>query len=187
MLIHFLTQSADGYIEGPDGEFDWPHMGPELSAYSQALGDKADAFLYGRKVWDMMSGFWPKAEEYSDDPHDLAFAPIWRAMPKYVVSRTLEKADWNTEVISTDVAAEVAALKEGGKQIMMFGGSELATELTDAGLIDEWVLVINPVFLGGGKPAYGPMAGRTRLRQVESRVMDGKVTLLRFVRENEAG
>src|SRR3954471_16865470 len=99
-LIHFVHQSADGYIEGPNGEFDWPAMGPELSEHSQVMNETTDAFLYGRVVWDMMSSFWPKAEELSDHPHDISYAPIWREKPKVVVSRTLTSADWNTRVLS---------------------------------------------------------------------------------------
>ena len=98
-IIYYVHTSVDGYIAGPNGEFDWPVMGPELSAYSLGLHDTVDTFLYGRGVWEVMSGFWPQAESMSDDPHDVAFAPVWRAMPKVVFSRTLTGADWNTTVV----------------------------------------------------------------------------------------
>ena len=81
-LIHFVHQSLDGFIEGPDGEFDWPRMNPELSAYSQELSGGDKVFLYGRVVWDMMSNFWPKAEQHSTHEHTLVYAPIWRGRPR---------------------------------------------------------------------------------------------------------
>ncbi len=81
-ITHFVHQSLDGFIEGPNGEFDWPRMDSELSAHSQALTGSADIFLYGRKVWDMMSGFWPRAEEFSTHEHDLAFAPCGARRPR---------------------------------------------------------------------------------------------------------
>lgn len=85
-LVYAVHTSLDGRIEGPNGEFDWAEMGPELSAHSQELTDRADTLLYGRRVWDMMSSYWPQAEEISDHPHDLEYAPIWRKTPKIVFS-----------------------------------------------------------------------------------------------------
>ncbi|CAL9362214.1 putative protein YyaP [Nocardiopsis dassonvillei] len=179
-LVHFVHQSLDGYIEGPDGEFDWPVMGPEMSEDSRALGEHADAFLYGRVTWDMMSGFWPHAERYSDDPHDLAFAPTWRDKPKIVVSRTLDKADWNTRVV--DDAGKIADIKAAGENLILFGGSALAADLTRHRLIDEYRVFVHPVVLGGGKPAFPAPLGRLGLALVESRVLDSQAVLLRYRR-----
>ncbi|KUJ66532.1 deaminase [Streptomyces albus subsp. albus] len=178
-ITHFVHQSLDGYIEGPAGEFDWPVMDPELSAYSQSLCDSADIFLYGRVVWDMMSGFWPRAEEFSTHEHDLAFAPVWRKAAKVVVSSTLEKADWNTRVIRENVVEELTALKEGGANLLLFGGSALAGYLTEHGLIDEYQIFVHPVVLGGGKPVFQAPGQRFNLALVESRTFDSQVVLLR--------
>ncbi|GAA0626650.1 dihydrofolate reductase family protein [Kutzneria viridogrisea] len=180
-IVHFVHQSLDGFIEGPNGEFDWPLMGPELSAYSHELTEFADAFLYGRVVWEMMSGYWPRAEELSTDPHDLKFAPIWRETPKIVVSRTLEKADWNTRVLTGP--AELAELKaQPGNNLVLFGGSALASALTEQGLIDEYCVFVHPVLLGGGKPVFARAGQRLDLRLVETRTFDERVVLLRHQR-----
>ncbi|GAA1077129.1 dihydrofolate reductase family protein [Nocardiopsis composta] len=179
-IVYFAQQSVDGFIEGPEGEFDWPAVGPELSEYSRAAGEQAGAFLYGRVVWEMMSGFWPRAEELSDDPHDLAFAPAWRAKPKLVVSRTLQGAEWNTRVLA-DLDELAAAKKEAEGDIVLFGGSELAAALTERGLIDEYRLIVHPVALGGGKRAFAD-PGRLGLELSESRVFDGTAVLLRYRR-----
>ncbi|MGW4649876.1 dihydrofolate reductase family protein [Kitasatospora sp. NPDC004289] len=178
-ITYFVHQSLDGYIEGPGGEFDWPVMGPEMSAHSRALTASADVFLYGRAVWELMAGYWPKAEEYSTDEHDLAFAPIWRAARKVVVSTTLERADWNARVIGTDVVEELSALKGDGTHLLLFGGSALAAHLTEHGLIDEYQVFVHPVVLGGGKPVFPGPRKRFGLELVESRVLDGQVVLLR--------
>ncbi|SHI51471.1 Dihydrofolate reductase [Nocardiopsis flavescens] len=179
-LVHFVHQSLDGFIEGPNGEFDWPVMGPEMSEDARALSERADAFLYGRAVWDMMSGFWPRAEEHSQDPHDLAFAPLWRAKPKVVVSRTLERADWNTTVVRG--VEGVAELKAAGRELVLFGGSALAADLTRHGLVDEYRVFVHPVVLGGGKPAFPASVGRLGLTLAESRVLDSQAVLLRYRR-----
>ncbi|MFH8253688.1 dihydrofolate reductase family protein [Streptomyces roseolus] len=187
-LIHFVHQSLDGYIEGPNGEFDWPAMGPDLSAHSRELTPEGTVFLYGRKVWDLMSGFWPQAERYSRDPHDLAFAPVWRKAPKVVVSRTLRQdtldedelgeAAHTTRVISDHAVEELTALKEAGHDLVLFGGSELAAHLTEHGVIDEYHVVVHPVLLGGGRPAFHPAPARTPLTLAGTRTFDGRAVLL---------
>ncbi|MEU7985922.1 dihydrofolate reductase family protein [Streptosporangium canum] len=186
-LIHFVHQSLDGFIEGPAGEFDWPQMGPELSAYSQELSGGDKVFLYGRVVWDMMSGYWPRAEQHSTHEHDLAFAPIWRAASKVVVSRTLEKAEWNTRVIGENVVGELTALKESGATLLLFGGSALAAHLTEHGVIDEYQIFVHPVILGGGKPVFQEQSHRAGLELVESRTFDSQVVLLRHRRAAAQG
>lgn len=178
-VIYWVHSSIDGFIEGPNGEFDWAGMGAELSAYSYELDERVDTFLYGRAVWEMMSGYWPIAETISDDEHDLKFAPIWRATPKIVFSRTLEKADWNTRIISGDLAEQVTALKQQpGKDLLLTGGSGLAGALTDLGLIDEYHVSVHPVVLGGGRPLF--TTGRKAMELVESRVLDGKVVVSQY-------
>jgi dihydrofolate reductase len=182
-LIHCVAQSVDGFIEGPDGEFDWAVMDEELSAYSLTLNDEADAFLYGRVVWEMMSGYWPRAEEISTDPHDLRFAPVWREKPKIVVSKTLEKADWNTRVLGADFAEQIAALKRAGTTLVLFGGAGLAASLAEHDLIDEYRITVYPVLLGGGTPVFPDRKRRTGLTLAEARVFDSQVALLRYRRD----
>lgn len=180
-IIHFVHQSLDGYIEGPNGEFDWPVMDPEIAAYSRDLSAAADTFLYGRVVWGFMSYYWPQAEQLSDDPHDLAFAPIWHAKPKAVVSRTLEEAPFNARVFRDIESLSHAKDQEEGT-FLLFGGSELASSLTRAGLIDEYRIFVHPVLLGGGKPVFADVKDRAALRLIESRVFDNQVVLLRHER-----
>jgi dihydrofolate reductase len=178
-LIHFVHQSVDGYIEGPNGEFDWPVVGPELSGYGRELDEQVDAILYGRVVWEMMSAFWPQAESISNDPHDLAYAPIWRAKPKFVVSSTLATADWNTTVIGGNAAEQVRALKQlPGKDIVLMGGAKLAAELARHGLIDEYRIVVHPVLLGGGRLLFEEQRTRAGLTLVRTRSFDSHSVLL---------
>ncbi|MEV6038857.1 dihydrofolate reductase family protein [Nonomuraea sp. NPDC052116] len=182
-LIYWVHTSVDGHIEGPNGEFDWPAMGPELSAYGDEVHARVGTFLYGRVVWEMMSNYWPHAESISDDPHDLKFAPIWRSTPKVVFSTTLQEAGWDARIVSGDLAKEVAELKSGpGKDLLLNGGSRLAGALTELGLIDEYHIMVHPVVLGGGRPVFPPLKERTGLRLVETRTFDAGVALLRYER-----
>ncbi|KAB8196622.1 dihydrofolate reductase [Nonomuraea phyllanthi] len=182
-IIHWVHTSVDGHIDGPQGEFDWPVMGEELSAYSEALSERADTLLYGRGVWQGMVSFWPTAESVSDHPHVLAYAPIWRGTPKIVVSTTAEESEWAAAIIRKDVAEEIAALKRRpGKDILLTGGSRLAATLTEHGLIDEYHIAVHPVVLGGGKPLFRPRADRLGLRLAESRTCDSNVVVTRYDR-----
>ncbi|WP_327580602.1 dihydrofolate reductase family protein [Nonomuraea sp. NBC_00507] len=182
-LIYWVHTSVDGYIEGPNGEFDWPEMGPELSAYGDEIQAGVGTFLYGRVVWDMMSSFWPDAESMSDHPHDLKFAPIWRRTPKVVFSSTLKEAGWNTRIVSGNLSEEVAELKRQANQdLLLNGGSQLASALTELRLIDEYHIMVHPVVLGGGKPVFPPLKDRVDLRLVDSRTFDARTVLLRYER-----
>jgi len=179
-IFHFVHQSVDGFIQGPNGEFDWARMGPELSAYSEEISGETDAILYGRVVWDMMASYWPEAESHDDHPHTRAYAPIWRATQKYVVSSTIESAGWNTEVIGAGAAARLRALKQQpGKDIVLMGGQKLAAWADREGLLDERRIVTHPVVLGGGRSVFDP-GGRAHLELVETRSFDAGVVMARY-------
>ncbi|GIF73259.1 dihydrofolate reductase family protein [Asanoa siamensis] len=179
-LIYWVHTSVDGFIDGPNGEFDWTTMGPELSAYADEVHDRVDTFLYGRVVWEMMSGYWPTADTDSDHPHDMKFASIWRSTPKIVFSRTLRgPLDWNASLISSNVAESVADLKSGpGKDLLLNGGSAMGAVLADLGLIDEIQVIVHPVTLGGGKPLLP--VGRQGLNLVGTRTFDNRAVLLNY-------
>lgn len=180
-IIYWVHTSVDGFIAGPNGEFDWPVMSPELAAYSDAMNEGVDTFLYGRVVWELMSAHWPDADSRFDDPHTKVFAPLWRTIPKVVVSRTLGEAGWNSRVVAD--LAEVAALKKAdGADILLTGGVELAASLTAEGLIDDYRIVVHPVVLGGGKRLFSHQDARLDLALADTRTFDDRSVLLRYTR-----
>jgi dihydrofolate reductase len=184
-IIYWVHASVDGYIAGPQGEFDWPALGPELYGYSEAMNEQVDTLLYGRVVWRMMAAYWPAADadpETAGD-HVRAFAPFWRRTPKVVVSRTLEDAGWDARVIGSDLATQITELKrQPGKDILLTGGAELAASLTELGLLDDYRIVVHPVVLGGGPRLFLEPASRIDLRLVDTRTFDGKTVLVRYER-----
>ena len=183
-ILYWVHASVDGFIDGPDGEFDWPVMGPELSAYSESLDQRVGTLLFGRTVWQMMVSFWPNAESLSGDPHAASFAPFWRATPKIVFSRSYPGDAWTSRVISANLAEEVTALKaRAGSDLLLTGGAALAASLTDLGLIDEFHIAVHPIVLGGGRPLFARGADRLRLRPVDSRTVDGRVVVTQYQRE----
>jgi dihydrofolate reductase len=182
-IIYWVHTSVDGFVDGPNGEFDWPVMGPELSAYSDALDERVDTLLFGRPVWQMMVGFWPTAETMSQDPHVLRFAPFWRASRKIVFSRSYQGDEWASRVIRDDLQSEVAALKaEPGADLLLTGGANLAAALTDLGLIDEYHVAVHPVALGGGRKLFAGSTQRLNLQTQDSRLVDGQVVVTSYRR-----
>jgi dihydrofolate reductase len=176
-IMYYVHQSLDGFIEGPNGEFDWAQLGPELGDYSMSLTDRADLLLYGRTVWTMMSSYWPNAESMNPDKHATEFAPVWRSTPKVVLSTTLESADWDTRIVRT--VKEIQAIKEEpGKDILLTGSASVAGALAELNLVDEYHVVVHPIVLGGGKPVH--QAGERRnFRLADTRTFDGRTVLLR--------
>jgi dihydrofolate reductase len=180
-IIYWVHTSVDGFVDGPGGEFDWPVMGPELSAYSEALDQRVDTLLFGRPVWQMMVRFWPNAEAISDDPHVARFAPFWRATPKIVFSHGYAGDEWTDRVIGGDLAAEVAALKaQPGADLLLTGGANLAATLTGLGLIDEYHIAVHPVVLGGGRKLFAEPKHRLNLRTTATRLLDGRVVVTSY-------
>jgi len=184
-LIYWVHTSTDGFVSGPNGEFDWPAVGPELFGHSDEINEGVDTLLYGRVVWEVMSAFWPTADEQIDDPHVKRFAPFWRKTPKVVISRSLENPGWDAEVIGRDLAAEITELKnQAGGDILLTGGAGAASALTELGLIDDYRVVVHPVVLGGGQQLFTGTKDRVNLELVETRVFDGKTVMLRYRRKD---
>ncbi|RFU41261.1 dihydrofolate reductase [Actinomadura logoneensis] len=180
-LTYFVHTTVDGFVQGPEGEFDWPVMGPELSDYSFELNEENDITLYGRVTWEMMVSWWPDAESRTDHPHVVRYAPVWRGSRKMVVSRTLQDAEWAERVIGSDLGAQVRELKEqDGRGLLLMGGARAATSLARLGLLDEVRVAVHPVVLGGGTSLFPGLDRRLGLRLLETRTFDEGVVMHRY-------
>lgn len=180
-LILWMQSSLDGFTCGPKGEFDWPVVKPDLTAFFMSELSGAAVFAYGRTVYEGMAAFWPTADEGAEpDSEDylVQYSRLWKAMPKVVISRSLTSADWDTDVFS-DIE-QVRAVKERvDGDIYYFGGSEVGGQLIAAGLMDEFQTFVHPVVLGGGAPLFPVADERLPVRLIESRTF-GQVVSLRY-------
>jgi len=143
-----MQVSLDGYIEGPNGEFDWPIVEDDLHRYFNDQLRSADTFLYGRKVYEMMAWFWPTVEDNPDaSPRHVDYARIWKPMPKTAFSNTLDNAEWNTRIVgSADLIEAVNALKaQPDTHHVLFGGAAIAATFQQHDLIDDFRLFVHPV------------------------------------------
>jgi len=169
--------SLDGVMQGPGGPdedrsggFDkggWlvPFVDEGFGAVVDGWFAATDEVLLGRTTYDMFHTFWSQVS----DPDDVVAAKL-NNRPKHVASRTMKEAAWqNTSVITGDVVAAVEALKaKPGGELQVHGSCELAHTLHDAGLIDEYRLVIFPVIVGGGKRLFPDGAVPGTLALVDS-------------------
>lgn len=189
-VVLMMSISLDGYFEGPNREIDWHMVNEELHRYFNQRTKVMGAFLSGRVTHQLMADFWPTAD--SDPGPDsseamVEFAGIWRDMPKYVFSRTLEHADWNTTIVREVVPEDIRALKEQAGGDLAVGGAELAAEFMRHDLIDEFHLCVHPVLIGRGRPLFPEADSFTRLRLIESRTFGNGVVLLRYERVSSDG
>ena len=183
MTLDGVMQAPGGPDEDRDGGFE--HGGWSFPYFSDDMGEvisetfaKAECFLLGRRTYEIFAGSWPKFPD-QDDP----VASRLNTLPKYVVSTTLDNADWQpTTIIRGDIQSEVAKLKDSYEgEIQVHGSAGLAQTLHGQGLVDEYRLFIEPVVLGTGKRLFDPGAAPTALQLVESRPM-GKGTVLAIYR-----
>jgi dihydrofolate reductase len=173
--------SLDGVVEDPGGAEDFEHGGWSFEFNRGDDGDKfkldetmdSEALLLGRTTYEGFAAAWPDREG--------EFADKFNSMPKYVVSSTMDEAEWsNSTVIKPDdLVAEVKRLKEkDGGMLLVSGSVQLARALADEGLVDEYRIMLFPVVLGSGKRLFEDI-GRSNLKLTESKpVGDGVMILI---------
>ena len=148
-VIYGGAMSLDGYIAGPNGEYDWIVMDPEIDF--AALAARFDTFLIGRKTFEVI-------QRTKDQ------APSMPDVRNIVFSRTLRPGDFPDVTIEPAAEPVVARLREeAGKEIALFGGGELFRSLLTAGLVDAVEVSVIPVLLGGGIPFLPPPSERAVL------------------------
>jgi dihydrofolate reductase len=176
-VIFQMLTTLDGFFEGPNREIDWHHMDEELNDFAIEFLNSVDVLLFGRVTYELMAGYWPTPAATTNDP---IVAGKMNSLPKVVFSRTLERADWqNTRLVKGSVAEEVARLKgQPGKDLAIFGSSDLALTLIQHGLIDEYRIIVNPVVLGNGKPLFKGINNKLNLKLLKARTFgSGNVML----------
>jgi dihydrofolate reductase len=179
-LIYFTMVSLDGYIDKPDANLDWVVIDEELHTYVNEQERKIGTYLYGRRMYELMQGYWPTADEQSDLAFMIEYSKIWKQIPKVVFSTTLEQVEGNARLVKGDPVAEVIKLKEVPGNDIEVGGAILAGRLIQAGLVDEYRLFFQPVFLGGGSRMVPDLTEAIKLKLVESHTFHSGVVYHRY-------
>jgi dihydrofolate reductase len=178
--------SLDGVMEDPGGAEDYRHGGWTFEIDRGEEGDRfkldelveAEAQLLGRVTYEGFAAAWPTMED------GAGFAEKMNAMPKYVVSSTLEETSWNNStILRGDLADEVAKLhREIDGVILVAGSAQLVHGLIERDLVDELRLMVFPVLLGSGKRIFGEVSEKKPLRLAESRTVGAGIGLLTYER-----
>ena len=177
-LVVFNSVSLDGYFVDRKGDMSWAHkQDAEWRAFVEENAKGGGQLLFGRKTYELMAGYWPTALASKNDP---VVAERINKLPKVVFSRTLDKASWNnTRVVKENMAAEVGRMKhEPGPDMVIMGSGSIVSQLTQAGLIDEYQVVVIPVVLGSGRTMFDGIAGKLALKLTRTRVFGNGNVLL---------
>ncbi len=179
-LIYSMMTSLDGYVETAGREIDWLVVDEEVHRFANEQARESGAFLYGRRLYELMAGFWPTADEDPSAPSYVAeYARIWRPKPKIVFSKTLDTVGWNSQLAREVVAEGILELKRRYGDLEV-GGPSLAAAFARLGLIDEYGLFVNPIVLGGGTPFFPILDRPIGLRLAETRAFRSGVMYLRY-------
>lgn len=181
-VIYSMGTSLDGFVKDERGDFAFTEPDEGVHEMANELTREASAFLLGRRMYEVLEGFWPAAAERQHElpPVEAAFARAYVRTPRIVFSDTLDSVPAGTRLVrSDDAAAEVARLKAETDGPLSLGGAALAASLVEH--IDEFRPWVSPVAVGGGTPFFP--AGRTlRLRLVEHRSFPSGALWLRYER-----
>ena len=181
VTVDGVYQAPGGPEEDRSGGFEqggWlaPHFDEAGGAFMGDVFSRAGSFLLGRKTYEIFAGYWPQV---TDENNPVASA--LNRLPKYVASRSLEKADWQHSTVIRDVASEVAALKEQpAGELQVHGSGNLIRTLLEHELVDVYNLLVFPVVLGAGKRLFREGVTPAGLRLTNSRATEKGVVILSY-------
>jgi dihydrofolate reductase len=179
-VTYSMAVSLDGYIAGPDGQFDWSIPDEELMRFATDETRQVGVQLMGRKLYETML-YWETVDQASLDDSDLEWIAIWKPLPKVVFSTTLPAVQGNARLASGGLAEEIERLRaEPGEGGIAIGGATLAAEAAALGLIDEYRARVYPVLVGGGIPFFPQHGRRTDLELFETRTFSSGVVYLDY-------
>ena len=179
-LISFTQVTLDGYFTGRNGDLSWAHEGQEDAEWNAFVTGNASGggqLLFGRITYELMVSYWPTPVALERDP---AVAKGMNKLPKVVFSRTLDKVSWeNTRLVKGDLATEVRNMKQApGEGMVILGSGSIVSQLTQAGLIDEYQIVVKPVALGEGRTMFDGLRQKLALRLTKTRAFTNGNVLL---------
>src|SRR5262245_30355662 len=178
-LSVFENVTLDGYFSGPNGDLSWAKQNndDEWNEFVEENASGGGIVLFGRVTYEMMVQYWPTPQAAKND---AVVAERMNNLPKIVFAKTLDKSDWkNTRVVKGNIESEVQRLKEGGKDITILGSGSIVSQLTQAGLIDQYQFSINPIVIGKGRTVFEGVKDKFNLKLTKTRnFKNGNVLLL---------
>ena len=172
----FMFISLDGYYKGPEEDTSWHKHGEEEGQFSADSLGAEHTLVFGRVTYEMMAGFWTLPMAFESMPE---VAAGMNKAAKIVFSKTLDKADWqNTRLIKTDMITAMKKLKEESPNDMtILGSGTILTQFADAGLVDGYQVMVDPVAIGNGTPLFHGLKKKLALRLISTRSFKSGVVL----------
>ena len=172
--------SLDGFIADAGGDMSWAHREDEQwRSFVRSNASGGGCLIFGRKTYGQMVNFWPTPQAMEWNP---VVAERMNALPKVVFSTTLPSATWNnTELIKSDLPGAIKRLKsEPGGHLTILGSGSIVSQCAQAGLVDEFQVVVNPIILGKGLSMFQTVSEKLRLTLASSRPFDNGNVLLTY-------
>jgi dihydrofolate reductase len=182
-IIVSMWITLDGFVAGPQDEMDWLLMDDQLHRYERELVESSGSLLLGRGTHADFAGYWPQAADDPDQPAELReYAQRVDAMEKIVVSASGDTAPWrNTRRLDRIDPDEITELKGGsGGNIVIYGSLAVIRSLDELGFVDEFHLLVHPLFLRRGKPMFDGSQPPVRLRLVAAESFASGVVLMKY-------
>lgn len=166
-IILQLAVSLDGFIEGPNGEFDWCFTDADYGM--TAFAERVDTIFIGRKSYEVamsMGGATP---------------PGFPPMAEYIFSESMQQVEGNRTLVKGDLVEAVNNIKkQPGRDIWLYGGSALTTSFIQHKLIDEMALAVHPILLGAGKPLFQHITNRVSLKLIGNQTYPSGLIMLSY-------
>jgi dihydrofolate reductase len=175
--FNFIT--LNGFYKGPGEDITWHKHGEEEAAYSLEGLKSESILLFGRVTYEMMASYWPTPMALQSMP-DVAKG--MNNAEKIVFSKTLKKAEWNnTKVLKENIVEEIRSLKRTSKKDMtILGSGSIVTQCADAGLIDTYLIMLDPVAIANGTSIFNGLKNNLNLKLVTTRAFKSGVVLLEY-------
>lgn len=177
-LVVFNQVSLDGYFADMNGDMSWTHKSDaEWHAFVEENASGGGELLFGRITYELMASYWPTPYASENDP---IVAERMNNLPKVVFSRSMDNASWNnTKLVKGDMTAEIRKMKKKpGKDMVILGSGSIVSQLAQAGLIDEYQMVVNPVVLGKGRTMFDGIKETLALKLTRTRTFGNGNVLL---------
>jgi dihydrofolate reductase len=179
-LIYSTIASLDGYIEDPDGRFDFAVPDAEMHGFVNDRERPIGTYLYGRRIYETMVYWETNGDGPDDAPAEHDYAALWRAADKVVYSTTLEQVTTARTTLQRSFDPDaVRALKASAERDIGIGSTGVAAAAFAAGLVDELQIYLHPIAVGGGRPALPP-GQRLPLELIERHEFGGGAVFLRY-------
>jgi len=181
-LIVSNLVSVDGFFEGPNQELDWFMPNEEFFDYVRILLNNASTILFGRITYQQMAGYWPTSAAEEQDP---TITHKMNSLSKIVFSKTLSSVEWNNSIlIKENITEEIQKLKESirpwEKDMVIFGSGTIVSAFADAGLIDEYRIILNPVLIGGGNLLFKNLSTKQDLELIRTKTLSNGIIILYY-------